>query len=307
MRIGVFIGDTTGERTSVEQLLANAGDAESRGLSTAWVPHIPWSLDALTALAVVARETSRIELGTAVVPTFPRHPMSLAQDALSVQAVAGGRLTLGIGPSHPVVIERMYGLAYDRPAAHTEEYVRVLRACFAGTGRVDWDGDRFHVHALLDVPGGSAVPLLVAALAPRMLELTGRLADGTITYWADERAVADHVVPTITAAASDAHRPPPRIVVGVPVAVTDDVDGARTRAAKLFAAYEAIPTYQRILGRGETANPVDVAVIGTHDHVRQRLRRFAEAGATDICASVLGLDDAREVSRLRTLDALASI
>jgi 5,10-methylenetetrahydromethanopterin reductase len=307
VRVGVFIGETTGERTSIDQLVANARNAESRGLATGWVPHIPWSLDALAALAVAARETSTIELGTAVVPTFPRHPLSLAQDALSIQAIAGGRLTLGIGPSHPVVIENMYGLPYDRPAAHTEEYVQVLRACFAGTGRVDWDGDRFHVHAPLDVPGSAAVPVLVAALAPRMLELAGRWADGTITYWADEKAVADHVVPRIGAAAAAAQRPAPRVVVGIPVAVTSDVDGARRRAARLFASYEAIPTYQRILGRGESPDPVDVAVLGTEADVRNRLRRFEDAGATDLCASVIGLDDDRDGSRLRTLDVLASL
>ena len=306
MRIGVFIGEASGERTSVEQLLANAADAEARGLATGWVPHIPWSLDALTALALVARETSIIELGTAVVPTFPRHPMSLAQDALSVQAVAGGRFTLGIGPSHPVVIESMYGLSYDKPAAHTAEYVEVLQACFAGTGQVDHDGDRFHVHAMLEVPGSSSVPILVAALAPRMLELTGRLADGTITYWADEAAIADHVVPRITAAAKDAGRPAPRIVAGIPVAVVDDVDDARRKATTLFGAYEQIPTYQRILGRGEAGNPVDVAVIGTEQQVRDRLRRFEDAGATDLCASALGLGDDRAASRQRTLDVLAS-
>ena len=307
MRVGVFIGEATGERTSIEQLLANAADAEARGFSTGWVPHIPWSLDALTALALVARETATLELGTAVVPTFPRHPMSLAQDALTVQAVAGGRFTLGIGPSHPVVIEKMYGLSYDKPAAHTEEYVEVLQACFAGTGQVDHDGDRFNVHAMLAVPGGSPVPILVAALAPRMLELTGRLADGTITYWADEAAVGDHVVPRITAAASAAGRPDPRVVVGLPVAVVDDVATARERAGKLFAAYESIPTYQRILDRGDATSPVDVAVIGTEAQVRERLARFAGVGATDLCASVLGLGDDRDASRLRTLDVLASL
>ena len=306
MRIGVFISEATGERTSVEQLLANARDAEERGLATGWVPHIPWSLDALTALTLAARETSRIELGSAVVPTFPRHPMTLAQEALSVQAVAGGRLTLGIGPSHPVVIEGMYGLSYDHPAAHTEEYLGVLQACFTAAGRVDWDGERFHVHALLDVPGALDVPVLVAALAPRMLELTGRLAAGTITYWADEEAIAGHVVPRLTAAAAAAGRPAPRVVAGVPVAVTDDADAARRRAARLFATYEAIPTYQRILGRGATGNPVDVAVIGSEAEVRDRLRRFADAGATDLCASVLGLDDDRGASRLRTLDVLSA-
>lgn len=307
MRVGVFIGEASGERTSIDQLLANAREAEARGFATGWVPHIPWSLDALTALAVVARETRRIELGTAVVPTFPRHPMSLAQDALSVQAVAGGRFTLGIGPSHPVVIEKMYGLSYDKPAAHTAEYIEVLRRCFAGTGMVDHDGELFHVHAMLDVPGGSPVPILVAALAPRMLELTGRLADGTITYWADERAVGDHIVPRITAAAAAAGRPDPRVVVGLPVAVVSDVDAARARAAKLFAAYEAIPTYQRILGQGDAAGPVDVAVIGTERDVRARLQRFADLGATDLCASVLGLDDDRDASRTATLDVLATL
>jgi F420-dependent oxidoreductase-like protein len=304
MRIGVFIGDASGERTSVDRLATNARDAESRGLASGWVPHIPWSLDALTALAVAARETSTIELGTAVVPTFPRHPLSLAQDALSVQAVAAGRLVLGIGPSHPVVIEGMYGLAYEAPAAHTAEYVEVLRACFTASGRVDWDGELFHVHAPLDVPGATPVPVLVAALAPRMLELTGRLADGTITYWADERAIAEHIVPRLRAAA--AGRAAPRVVAGVPVAVTRDAAGARERAARMFAAYLSIPTYQRILGRGASGNPVDVAIIGDEAHVHQRLHGFADAGATDLCASVLGLDDDREAGRLRTLDVLAA-
>jgi F420-dependent oxidoreductase-like protein len=307
MRIGVFIGETTAERTTADELVANARDAEARGLATGWVPHIPWSLDALTALAIAARETSTIELGTAVVPTFPRHPLSLGQDALSVQAVSGGRLALGIGPSHPIVIEGMYGLSYDRPAAHTGEYVEALRACVAATSRVDFDGECFHIHALLDVPGASPMPLLVAALAPRMLELTGRVADGTITYWADEQAIAEHVVPRITGAAAAAGRPAPRVVVGLPVAVTDDVDAARRRAAQLFAAYGRIPTYQRILGRGATADPVDVAVIGTAAQVRERLARFAAAGATDLCASVLGLDDDRAGSRRRTLDVLTEL
>lgn len=307
VRVGVFIGEATGERTTVDQLLANARDAESRGFTTGWVPHIPWSLDALTALAVVAGATRQLELGTAVVPTFPRHPLSLAQDALSVQAVANGRLTLGIGPSHPVVIEKMYGLSYDRPASHTEEYVRVLHACFAGTRQVDWDGEHFRVHAMLDVPGAADVPILVAALAPRMLELTGRLAVGTITFWANEHAIDTHVVPRITSAAASAARPSPRVVVGIPVAVVDDVDAARERAAKLFAAYTAIPTYQRILDRSGVDNPVDVAVIGTEKQVRARLRAYEDVGATDLCASVLGLDDDRAASRERTLDVLSTL
>jgi F420-dependent oxidoreductase-like protein len=305
VRIGIFIGEASGDRTSVEDLLANAREAEQRGFTTGWVPHIPWSLDAMTAVTLAATVTSRLELATAVVPTFPRHPLALGQEALSVQAAAGGRFTLGIGPSHPVVIENMYGLSYDKPAARTAEYVEVLRACFARTGHVQHAGEHYRVNAMLEVPGGAAVPLLIAALGPKMLELTGRLADGTVTYWADERAVAQHVVPRITASASEAGRPAPRVVVGLPVAVVTDVDKARERAARLFSAYETIPTYQRILGRGAGSSPVDVAVIGAQAQVRERLQRFADAGATDLCASVLGLDDDRDASRQATLDVLA--
>ena len=134
MRIGMFIEGVSGERTTVEALLASARDAEERGFTCGWVPHIPWSLDGLTALALAGRVTDGIELGTAVMPTYPRHPLAMAHQALSTQAAAGGRLVLGIGPSHPVVIEGMHGLRYESPARHTREYVEVLRAAFACTG-----------------------------------------------------------------------------------------------------------------------------------------------------------------------------
>jgi len=310
MRIGVFIGEASGARTTAAELVANAKAAEAAGFSTGWVPHIPWSLDALTAMALAADATSTIELGTAVVPTYPRHPLSMAQDALTVQALAGGRFSIGIGPSHPTVIENMYGLSYHRPAAHTAEYVQVLRACFQ-TGpddnMVSFAGEFFRFTSMLEVPGASPVPILVAALAPRMLELTGRLADGTITYWADEHAVETHVVPSITKAAADAGRPAPRVVAGLPVALVTDVDEARRRAGELFTAYESISTYQRILSRGEAGNPVDTAIIGDEKTVAERVRRFADAGATDFMASALGLDDDRAGSRQRTLELLASL
>jgi F420-dependent oxidoreductase-like protein len=307
VRIGIFIGEASGDRTSVEDLLANAREAEQRGFTTGWVPHIPWSLDAMTAVTLAATVTSRLELATAVLPTFPRHPLALGQEALSVQAVAGGRFTLGIGPSHPVVIENMYGLSYDNPAARTAEYVEVLQACFARTGRVQYSGNHYQVNAMLEVPAGADVPLLIAALGPKMLELTGRLADGTVTYWADERAIGEHVVPRITASAAEAGRAAPRVVAGLPVAVVTDVEKARDRAARLFSAYETIPTYQRILSRGAASSPVDVAIVGTEAQVRERLQRFEDAGATDLCASVLGLDDDRDASRRATLDLLASV
>lgn len=310
MRIGVFVGDAGGDRTDVDTLVANAVAAEASGLATAWVPHIPWSLDSLTALALVARETERIELGTAVIPTYSRHPLAMAQQALSVQAAAAGRLTLGIGPSHPVVIESMYGLSYEKPVRHTREYLEVLDAAFACTGQVDHDGELYRVHAMLAVPGASPVPVLIAALAPLMLALAGSRAGGTITWMADERALAEHVVPRITAAATEAGRGAPRVVIGLPVSVCDDADAGRARAAHAYSVYEHIPTYQRILDRGDASGPADVVAVGSEGEVRARLASYRDAGATDLAASVfaVGTDDAeRDHSRRRTLDLLAEL
>jgi F420-dependent oxidoreductase-like protein len=308
MRIGMFISDVSGGATTVDELLANARAAEALGFTTAWVPHLPWGLDGLTALALAGQVTNRIELGTAVVPTYPRHPMAMAQQAMSTQAATSGRLALGIGPSHPVVIENMFGLDYARPARHTREYVEVLRGAFAGSGTFAYQGEFFGFSSILTVPGSTPAPILVAALAPRMLKLAGELADGTITYWANERAVAEHIVPGITAGAEAGGRPAPRVVVGLPVAVCDDADAGRERAAKLFAAYLNIPTYQRILARGgDTTSPTDVAIIGTEAEVEARLRSYAAAGATDLCAAALGLDDDHDASQRRTVELLASL
>jgi F420-dependent oxidoreductase-like protein len=308
MRIGLFISDVSGEQTTVDQLLANARAAEALGFTTGWVPHIPWSLDGLTALALAGQVTNRIELGTAVMPTYPRHPMAMAQQAMSTQAATNGRLVLGVGPSHPVVIESMHGLEYARPVHHTREYVEVLRAAFAGSGHVEYRGEVFGFASMLTVPGSTPAPIMIAALAPKMLQLAGELTDGTITYWANERAVGEHIVPRIAAAADAAERPAPRVVVGLPVAVVGDADAGRDRAEKLFAAYLNIPTYQRILSRGgDDTSPADVAVIGTEAEVVERLRSYASAGATDLCATALGLDDDRDASQRRTIELLASL
>ena len=220
MRIGVFIGDASGARTSVDELLAAARAAEARGFTTGWVPHIPWSLDGLTALALAGQVTRRIELGTAVMPTYPRHPLAMAQQALSTQAATNGRLALGIGPSHPVVIERMYGLEYQAPARHTREYVEVLRAAFACTGNVEYHGEFFDFSSMLDVPGrvARADPRRRARAADAEAGRRGRRRDHHVL---GERARAR---PSTSCRASLAPprppgRPAPRVVVGLPVAV----------------------------------------------------------------------------------------
>jgi 5,10-methylenetetrahydromethanopterin reductase len=307
MRLGIFIGDAGGERTSVDGLLAGARQAEELGFATGWVPHLPWSLDGLTALALAGQVTSRIELGTAVMPTYPRHPISMAQQAMSAQAASSGRVVLGVGPSHQVVIERMHGLAYEHPARHTGEYVEVLKKAFHGTGHVSYHGEFFNIEAMLEVPGSSEMPVLVAALAPRMLRMAGTLADGTITYWANERAIGEHVVPSISTAAGEAGRPTPRVVAGIPVAVVRDVDAAKQRAAKVFAGYDGIPAYQRIRLEGGEGDLSELAIIGDEATVTARIKAYADAGATDLAAAVTGLDDDREGSVQRTIELLASL
>jgi F420-dependent oxidoreductase-like protein len=307
MRIGIFVSDTGGERTGVEELRRRAQWVEEQGFASAWVPHIPWSLDGLTALTLAAQVTERIELGTAVMPTYPRHPLAMAQQALSVQAACGGRLTLGIGPSHPVVIENMHGLSYAKPYTNTREYVEVLERAFAGPGQVHYEGGEYQVNALLDVPDSSPVPILLAALAPKMLRLAGSRTDGTITWMTDERSVAEHVVPQLVDGAMETGRPAPRVVAGLPIAVCDDADLARERAARVFSVYEAIPTYQRILATGDAAGPADVAVVGTEAEVTARLESFRDAGVTDLAATVFAVGDDRVASLRRTHELLATL
>ncbi len=303
MRIGLFALGTEG----IEAFEETARWAESAGLATVWVAHVPWSIDALTALAFAGRATERIELGSAVMNTHSRHPLAMAQQALTTQAACGGRLTLGLGPSHRVVIEQGYGLSYDRPARHVREYLDVLEAAFAGTGSVDHDGEVYRVHSPFQVPGARPVPVMLAALAPLMLRLAGERTGGTITWMTDRRALAEHIVPRITAAAEAAGRPAPRVVAGVPVAVCDDPDAARERAAELFALYGTVEAYQRVLALGDADGPAGVAVVGDEAAVERQLRSYAEAGATDLSASVFPVGPHGDASRRRTLDLLASL
>jgi F420-dependent oxidoreductase-like protein len=206
-----------------------------------------------------------------------------------------------------VVVEHMHGLSYARPFTHTREYVEILERAFAGPGQVHFEGEEYRVNALLDVPGATPVPLLLAALAPRMLHLAGSRTAGTITWMADERAIAEHVVPRCTAGAIEAGRAHPRVVAGLPVAVCDDAAQGRERAARLFSVYGDIPTYQRILAAGDAAGPADVCAVGTEAQVRTRLEQFRDAGVTDLAAATFAVGDDRTASLRRTHELLASL
>jgi F420-dependent oxidoreductase-like protein len=284
VRISLFLGDTGDLDTSIDHIV----QAERDGFDGVWHGQI-FQADALTLLALAGRVTERIELGTAVVPTYPRHPFALAQQALTVQAATNGRFALGIGPSHQPVVEGMWGLSYDKPARHVREYLSVLRPLLS-EGRVSFNGEVFRVNGALQIKTPPP-PVLIAALAPVMLRMAGELADGTITWMTGVKTIETHVAPRITKAASDAGRPAPRVCVALPVAVTNDAAAARERAGKAFAMYGALPNYRRVLDHEGAAGPADVVVVGTEGDVERQLRAFASAGATDFLAALFPADD----------------
>jgi F420-dependent oxidoreductase-like protein len=313
MRIGLMIGPELGRyRHKVAGLLADAEAAEQAGFASLWVPQIPGDFDAFTMITLLGRATRRVELGTAVVPIQTRHPIAMAQEVLSNQAVCEGRFTVGLGVSHHWVVEGQLGLPYERPARQLRNYLEVLNAALAGPGRVDVENDDYRVHSPLDVTDLAPTPILLAALGPVMLRIAGELASGTILWMADERAVAEHVAPRLTKAASAAGRPAPRIVAGVPVTLCgkDEVDAARERANRVLGHAEYSPNYQRLLEHGDASDVGDILAAGDESAVIARLRAFRDAGVTDLAVRILSLGPdraARVASRRRTEAFVASL
>lgn len=294
MRIGLFFGETG----SVESLVQQVVGAERDGFPSVWFSQI-FGCDALTVIALAGQQTTSIELGTAVVPVYPRHPHMLAQQALTVQAATGGRLALGIGLSHAPVVEGMWGMSYEHPARYMREYLSVLVPLLR-EGKAKFEGEVFRVNATLQIAGATPPALLIAALAPVMLKTAGELADGTVTWMTGPKTIETHVAPRITKAASAAGRPAPRIVVGLPIAVSDDPTAARERAAQLFQIYGFLPNYKRMLDKEGASGPKDVVIVGNEAEVGKQIRALASAGATDFVASAYPVEDDAGASLART-------
>jgi len=286
MRHGVIIDVSQ----SIDGVVSQVSKLAGQGVATAWSSQI-FGYDALTLLAVVGREVPDIELGTAVVPTYPRHPIMLAAQTLTTQAATGGRLVLGIGLSHQLVIEGMFGYSFDRPARHMREYLSALMPLLRGES-ISYKGETLSATTMapLDVKF-DAPPVLVAALGPTMLRLAGQQADGTVTWMTGPQTIASHIVPTITKAAEDAGRPTPRVAVGLPVSVTTDADQAREAANRIFAIYGQLPSYRAMLDREGAEGPAQVAVVGDDESVARQISALAEAGATDFSAAPFGSSD----------------
>ncbi len=298
MRIGVMF-DT---EKPFDDVVGQVASLQEAGIETAWASQI-FAYDALTALAAIGREVPGIGLGTAVVPTYPRHPVMLAAQALTVQAASGGRLTLGIGLSHQMVIENVFGQSFEKPARHMKEYLSILIPALEGE-QVSFQGETLSASTFGPLQiSAPAPPVLVAALGTVMLRLAGHMASGTVTWMTGPETLESHVIPTICAAAADAGRPTPRIGVGLPVCVTADVASAREKAAEVFSIYGHLPSYRAMLDREGADGPADVAIVGSEAEVIEKIRHLAAIGTTDFCGAPFG--SAHEMKA--SIDALASL
>jgi F420-dependent oxidoreductase-like protein len=301
IRIGLGIADAGG--AALGDLLAAFERADSQGFQAVWIPNI-FGMDALTLAALAGRVTKRLELGTAVVPTFSRHPFYMAQQAATAQAATQGRLLLGLGPSHKVVIENMLGLSFEKPARHVREYVTVVKELL-DSGKTKFQGETLRVEASLDVRVPHPCPVLIGGLGPMMRQIAGGLADGTITWMTGPRTLAEVIVPDVRAAAERAGRGAPRVVAGLPIVLTDDPDGARQTAAKMFALYGTLPSYRAMLDAEGVDDPAEIAIVGDERTIESAFRQLASAGVDDVNCSIFPHGGKESVERTREL--LASL
>lgn len=302
MRIGTMIG-ADGAGATLDDVIGVAKRVEAAGLDNVWLANI-FSFDAITTLALIGRETERIGLGTAVTPTYPRHPTAIAQQALTTQAACTGRFTLGIGLSHQIVIETMLGLSYSRRAAHMREYLSVLMPLVRGES-ARFSGEEYNVRGVnLEIPGSAGMDVVVAALGPAMLKIAGELADGTNTWMVGPRTMEEHVVKRINAAADATGRPAPKVVGGFPVVLTNRPDEAKEKIAQNLTIYGQLPSYRAMLDREGAEGPADLAIAGDENLVRGEIKRLEDIGVTDFNAAIMDIEDG---AYDRTLEFLASL
>lgn len=297
MRIGINFSNTT-MLGSIDPVIDSARRCDEDGFAHWWLPQAGY-LDALTVFAAAAPAAPRIEMGTAVVPTWLYPPHTLAAKSLTVAALLGDRVTLGVGLSHRAVVEKRLRMRWDRPVRHAVEYLRVLTSML-DDGQVDVEGEIHGANGRYPVFTPKRPSVLLGALGPQMLGVAGRLAGGTITWLTGPRTLASHVVPTITAAAEAAGRPPPRVVASLIVTVTDDEAAVRERHATNLAGYGSLPSYRAMLDREGAATPADVCLVGDEASVREQIAAVADAGATDFAAVEVGTND-EERARTRAL------
>ena len=266
----------------VDDFAAQLAKLRDEGFRRVWAPQMHWQADLLTVLAVAFREVDTIEVATGVLPIQNQHPMLMAQRALTVSSIAGGRFTLGLGMTHRPVTEGMWGIPWDKPVRRLGEYLDGLLPLLSGKD-VDAAGETVTTRGVVRIPNAPAPPVYIAALGPQMLRLTGRRCAGTMTWMTGPKTLAEHIGPTLRGAAADAGRPEGavRVVAALPVSVTDDVEGVRAQAAQDFVIYGQLPSYRAMLDREGYRDPQDAALIGEEKLVTERLDELRDAGVDE--------------------------
>lgn len=290
MKVGVIVAAPTATAV-VDQIIA----AEAAGLDAVWMTSGGVAPDPLAIYAAAAMRTSRVALGTAIVQTFPRHPLALVQSAQVIDQLAPGRLVLGVGPSGPLVVERVFGIPFERPQQHLREYVTILRSAL-GEGRVSFQGQRIVAEAQL--PAATGVRVMAAALRASAFRLCGELADGAISWLCPPAYLRAVAIPALAAGAERAGRPRPALVAHVPVALSGDTEAVREAFRKQFGFFARVAAYQEMFADAGYAEPkeqqrfsdalVDALVVsGSGDEIAARFRELAEAGFEEVMVSLL--------------------
>lgn len=305
MQVGV-VWTINAKNLSIDKAIANLAELREEGFRRVWTTQMPNEPDALTVIGVAGREVPDIEFGTSVLPIQSQHPMKLAQQATTVNQIIGGRLTLGLGLSHKVVTEGMWGVSYRKPVQRTEEYLDGLLPLLNG-GKASAAGELVTTRGALTLDGPPAPSVYFAALGPKMLDVAGRRTSGTVTWMTGPKTLRDHIVPTLHQSAADAGRPEGsvRTVAMLPVSVTDDVDAARAEAGRQFAMYDGLPSYKAMLDREGFTGPADAAIVGDEATVADRIAELASFGVDEFVGILFDRDSevrARTRALLKTLD-----
>jgi len=287
MRIGINGTGLVG-KASVAAVVADVARAREQGFASYWLAEHPTGgFDALTVLALAGQQVPDIELGTAVIPTWPRHPMVLAGQANTVASTIPERLCLGIGLSHAVMMADL-GIGFEKPIRHLREFLEVLMPLIRN-GEVDTRGTSLAGKAKFFRAPDRPCQVVVAALGPQALKVAGELADGVSLAWVGPRTIAGHIVPRLHEAAEAAGREAPRVIATLPVCVTDDPATIRAHINKNLAMYGQLPSYRAMFDREGAASPADVAIVGSREEVEAGLNALREAGVTDYAASAYAL------------------
>lgn len=287
MPTGVVLNPSETVSNVVDDAIDQARRAYATGVRHLWVAQRV-DVDAIALTGLIGAAVPGLGVGTSVVPINPRHPLLISSAAQTAQAAAHGNFSLGLGLGAPSVEQQAFGRTWPHTIQRLREHLTVLRSIF-DDGVIDFRGSEISSSPQwpVRIPGGTPIPVYVAAMGPKALQVAGELADGTLPYLAGPRTIEDFIVPTIGKAAADAGRPTPRTIAMVPVLVTDDADAGRAWAAEQLAFYETIPSYQKVIAREGVAGVAELAAIGTVDEVTRRLRRYLDAGATDVVVSPL--------------------